>query len=236
MKPFYVQPKLARVFFSLALLLFVSSITQAQNAANSRPTLDPISDHTTNFSKDVRYIEVTGITPGDEIDQQVSIDVSTEDKDLIESISADFVGNGKAFISYLLKEGAAGTATVKVVITDDAPVSASVSRSFHIIIDALNHEVVNESSIEEIHSLKAVPNPAVASTRLFFSTPGDEQRVVVDLFTLSGTKIKQLFTGSTLANRPYAVDVNSKNLANGVYIVRLTGQSYSSNLKLVVAK
>lgn len=238
MKLFYQKLKLAGISISLALILivFVSSTIQAQSASNARPTLDPINDHTTNFSKDVRYIELTGITPGGEDDQQVSIDVITEDKDLIESIGADLVDNGKAFISYLLKEGAAGTATVKVVITDDGPTPSSVSRTFHIIIDALNKELVAESSLEEIHSLKAVPNPAVASTRLFFSTPNDEQRVVVELFTLSGTKVRQLFTGSTLANRPYAVDVNSKNLASGVYIVKLTGQLHTSNLKLVVSK
>ena len=56
------------------------------------------------------------------------------------------------------------------------------------------------------------------------------------MYTESGTKIKQLFMGSTLAHESYSVDVNSRNLAGGVYIVRLTGQSHTANLKLVVAK
>jgi hypothetical protein len=59
---------------------------------------------------------------------------------------------------------------------------------------------------------------------------------VVDIYTLSGAKIKQLFIGRTLAFQSYYVDVNSRNLATGVYIVRLTGQSHKANLKLVVAR
>lgn len=224
---------------ALGLTIFLSCSIQAQvNVSNSRPTLDPITDCTTGFSTDIRYIELNGITPGEETDQQVSIVVSTEDTDLVESIGADLVDNGKGFINYQLKEGAAGTATVKVVVTDNSTTPSSFTRTFHITIEALNRELTTKSSLEEeaSHNLKAIPNPALVSTRIFFSTPHDEERVAVDLYTLSGVKIKQLFTGSTQAHRSYYVDVNSKNLATGVYIVRLTGQSHTSNLKLVVAK
>lgn len=224
---------------ALGLTIFLSCSIQAQvNVSNSRPTLDPIADCTTSFSTDIRYIELNGITPGKETDQQVSIVVSTEDTDLVESIGADLVDNGKAFINYQLKEGAAGTATVKVVVTDNSTTPSSFTRTFHITIETLNRELTTKSSLEEEANphLKAIPNPALVSTRIFFSTPHDEERVAVDLYTLSGAKIKQLFTGSTLAHRSYYVDVNSKNLATGVYIVRLIGQSHTSNLKLVVAK
>lgn len=221
----------------LGVTVFLSRPIQAQdNVPNTRPTLDRISDYITSFSTDVRYVELTGITPGKEIDQQVTIDVSTEDKDLIESIGADLVDNGKAFINYQLKQGAVGTATVKVVVTDNGPTPSKVTRTFHIIVEALNRELAIKPEEEFNNHLKAIPNPVVASTRIFFSTPNDNERIVIDLYSSSGTKLKQLFTGNTLAHRPYYVDFNSKNLANGVYIVRLTGQSYTSNLKLVVAK
>jgi hypothetical protein len=241
MKPFFYPLKWNGISRSLALGLsiFLSCSIQAQvNVPNSRPTLDPIPDHTTSVSTDVRYIDLNGITPGEETDQQVSIDVSTEDKDLVESIGVDFVDNGKAVINYLLKAGAAGTATVKVVVKDNGATPSSFTRTFHIIIEALNRDLPTKSLLEETvhHHLKAVPNPALVSSRVFFSTPNDEQSVVVDLYTLSGSKVKQLFTGSTLAGQPYYVDVNSRNLAAGVYIVRLTGQSHTSNLRLVVAK
>lgn len=232
----YLKPGGISISLALGLTLFFSPAEAQNNASNTRPTLDRISDYTTGFSKDVRYIELTGITPGDEIDQQVTIDVSTEDKDLIESIGADLVDNGKAFINYQLRPGAVGTATVKVVITDNGPTPSQVTRTFHIIIEGLTHEVDVKPEQAFDDQLKAVPNPVVASTRIFFSTPSDNERVSVDLYSTSGIKLKQLFTGNTLANRPYYVDFNSKSLANGVYIVRLTGQSYTSNLKLVVTK
>ena len=229
--------------YPLFLLLFTSlsysySSSAQSNIPNARPTLDVIADQTTSFTKDMRFVELSGITPGDEPDQQVTIDVTTEDKDLIESIGADLMDNGKAFINYQLKEGAVGTATVKVVVTDNGSIPASYSRTFHIIIEGLNRELETKSLLEPeaVHSLKAVPNPALITSRIFFSTPQDEENVTVDLYTLSGAKVKQLFTGNTVENRSNYVDVNIKSLASGVYIVRLTGQSHTSNIKLVVAK
>jgi hypothetical protein len=224
---------------ALALGLFLSRPIQAQvSVSNSSPTLDAIADDTISFSPDIRYIELNGITPGEESDQQVSIVVSTQDSNMVRSIGADLVDNGKAFINYQLNEGATGTATVKVVVTDNGTIPSSFTRIFRITVEGLNHEIITEPPLEEeaATQLKAVPNPALASTRISFSTPQDEEHAVVDLYTLSGVKIQQLFTGSTLAQRPYYVDVSVKHLATGIYIVRLAGRSQTSNLKLAVAK
>ena len=229
------------IFMSISLVfsLFLSYSTQAQdNVRNSRPTLDQIPDYSTRFSTDLRFIELKGITAGEETDQEVDIAVSTGDKDLIESIEADLVGNGKAFVYYRLVEGATGTATIKVVITDNGETPSSISRTFHITSEGLNREISPKPLLQETnnHHLKAFPNPAVLLTRVYFSTPTDVQRVAVDMYTQSGVKIKQLFTGSTLARKTYSVDVDSRSLATGVYIVRLTGQTEEVNLKLVVAR
>jgi hypothetical protein len=224
---------------SLVFSLFFSYSIQAQdNVHNSQPTLDQIPDYSTRFSSDLHYIELDGITAGEETGQQVSIDVSTGDKNLIESIGADLVDNGKAFINYRLKEGATGTATVKVVVTDNGETPSSITRIFHITSEALNRDVPLKPLLQQEanHQLQAFPNPALLSTRIYFSTPHDEQRVTVDMYTLSGVKIKQLFAGSTLARESYYVDVNSRNLANGVYVVRLSGHSHTANIQLVVAK
>jgi hypothetical protein len=224
---------------SLLFSLFLSNSIQAQvNVRNSRPTLDRIPDYSTRFSTDLHFIEVNGITPGEETDQEVTIAVSTGDKDLIESIEADLVDNGKAYIYYRLKEGVTGTATVKVVVTDNGETPASVSRTFRIVSESLNREATTRPLLPAApnHHLKAFPNPAVRSTRVYFSTPNDEQQVALNLYTLSGVKIKQLFTGSTVARESYSIDVDSRNMATGVYIVRLTGQAHTVNLKLVVAR
>ena len=224
---------------SLVISLTLSYSSQAQdNVRNSRPTLDRIPDYSTRYSADLHFIELSGITAGDETDQEVSIAVSTGDIDLIESIEADLVDNGRAFIYYRLAEGAAGTATVKVVVSDNGAEQSSVTRTFHITCEGLNRDLPSKSILQEAnnHHLKAFPNPAALSTRIYFSTPNDEQRVAVDMYTLAGVKIKQLFTGSTSARQSYSVYVNSRSLATGVYIVRLTGQSHAANLRLVVVR
>jgi hypothetical protein len=238
---FYNPSTLKGISMSISLVfsLFLSDPIQAQdNVRNSRPTLDQIPDYSTRFSTDLHFIELNGITAGEETDQEVTIAVSTGDKDLIESIEADLLDNGKAFIYYRLKEGTTGTATVKVVVTDNGETPSSISRTFRIISESLNRELLTKPLLQEAHNhhLKAFPNPTALSTRVYFSTPNDEQRVAVDMYTLSGVKIKQLFTGSTLARESYSVDVDSRKLATGVYVVRLTGQSHTVNLKLVVAR
>ena len=239
MELFYNPSAWKGIFMSVLLSLTLFSYSQAQQLVNNtRPTLDRIPDYSTRFSTDLHFIELNGITAGDEIDQEVSIEVSTEDNDLIETIGADIVDNGKAFISYRLKEGAAGTATVTVIVTDNGLTPASITRIFRITSEALNRELAEKTLSTESgnNHLKAFPNPALLSTRVYFSTPHDEQRVALDLYTLSGAKIKQLFTGKTRAHESYYVDINSKNLATGVYIVRLIGQSHTANLKLVLAR
>ncbi|HUQ64897.1 MAG TPA: T9SS type A sorting domain-containing protein [Flavitalea sp.] len=223
----------------LVFSLFLSYSIQAQdNIRNSRPTLNRIPDYSTRFSTDLHFIELNGISAGEETEQQVTIAVTTRDKDLIESVEADVVDNGKAFIYYRLKEGTTGTATVKVVVTDNGETPSSISQTFHITSEALNRELPTIPLLQEAnnHHLKAFPNPAVRSTRIYFSTPEDVPNAAVDMYTLSGIKIKQLFTGSTLGRESYYVDVDSRNLATGVYIVRLTGPSHAANLKLVVAR
>ena len=219
-------------------MLFPCSI-QAQRhvVGNTRPTLDRISNYSTRFSTDLHFIELSGITAGDETDQTVTIEASTGDRDLIESISADLVDNSKAFIRYRLKEGAAGTATVKVVVTDNGETPASITRTFRITAEPLNRDLPAKSLQQATNDhLKAFPNPAFKTTRVYFSTPHDQQRVALDLYTLSGAKIRQLFAGSMLARESYYVDVNSRNLAAGIYMIRLTGESHTANLKLVVAR
>ena len=225
----------AFLVFSLA---FCYSTKAQDRARNSRPTLDRIPDYSTRFSKDLHFIEINGVTAGDETDQEVTITVSTGDIDLIESIEADLVDNGKGFIYYRLKQDACGTATVKVVITDNGEVPSSVSQTFHITAEGLNRDLTMKPLFQVAHNhhLKAFPNPVALSTRVYFSTANDQQQVAVNMYSLSGTKIRQLFAGSTLARETYSVDVDSRNLATGVYIVRLSGQSHTSNLKLVVAR
>ena len=125
-----------------------------------------------------------------------------------------------------------------MVVTDNGVKPSSTTRTFRITSEALNREVATKPLLQEAanHNLKAFPNPALLSTRIYFSTPHDEQRVTVDMYTLSGVKIRQLFTGSTVARASYYVDVNSRNLATGVYVVQLAGQSHSANLRLAVIK
>ena len=217
--------------------LFSCSIQAQQHVQNSKPTLDRIADYSTRFSTDLHFIELSGITAGEETDQEVTIEVSTGDENLIESIGADLVDNGKAFINYRLKEGATGTALIKVVVTDNGEVPSSVTRTFRITAEPLNRDLPAKPLQEGANDhLKASPNPAFKTTRVYFSTPHDQQRVALDLYTLSGAKIRQLFTGSTIAREPNYVDVNSSDLAAGVYMIRLTGESHTANLRLVVAK
>src|SRR5690349_5772145 len=97
----YTPPSWKSISMSISLVfcLFISYSIQAQER-NTKPTLDKIDDYSTRFSTGLHFIDLTGISAGDETEQEVTVDVSTGDEDLIESLEADVLANGKGVIYY----------------------------------------------------------------------------------------------------------------------------------------
>lgn len=226
-------------------ILCLSITSYGQNAAvNSTPTLHPIEDLTVRSTGDTRFIALTGITAGDELEQVTNISVSCTNSELIALLEADQTSNGQAFIRYRLKPGATGSANIRVLVTDNGTPAAETSRIFHLTVESaaiyspppVKMIPAATLSPDKSITLKAYPNPFPSNATVSFSTPMDEQHVSLDIYHLSGVKVQRLYSGNTTAAQKYAVSVNRANLSPGIYILRLTTSRQTEQLKLVVAQ
>lgn len=230
---------------ALPAILSLSATAYGQNAVvNSSPTLHPIEDMTVKSTDDTRFIALTGITAGDELEQFTNISVSSTNSELITLLEADQTSNGQAFIRYRLNPGVTGSANIRVLITDNGTPVAEISRVFNLTVKSaaiyspppVKGMPATPLRSEESVMLKAYPNPFPSNATVSFSTPVDEQHVSVDIYHFSGVKVQRLYSGSTAATQKYIIPVNRANLSPGIYILKLTTSRQTEQLKLVVAQ
>lgn len=225
----------------LCLTLFLFLITSAQEKKiNSTPTLHPIEDLTVKANGDSRFIALSGITAGVETYQTTTISANTSNHHLIEAMNVEQTSNGQAYIQYRLQRGATGTATITVIVKDNGLPSAETTRSFVLRVESSHSDIEKQSSLpiattpNSHSSLKAYPNPLITNALITFSTPSDEQRTSVDLYTITGTKIRSLFNAQTNANQIYYVPIKRDNIPGGIYLIRLTNSQQTRFLKLII--
>lgn len=120
----------------------VSVITQGKNTA---PTLDAIANQDICTTDSTFTFDLTGITPGDEAWQVVTLAVTSSDPTLFDELSVTPVADGKAQLSYNAAKG--GTATITVRAQDNGGVfnggADTYTRTFTIVVNPL---VVNIAS------------------------------------------------------------------------------------------
>lgn len=91
--------------------------------------------------------------------------------------------------------------------------------------------IVNCSGAE----LSSSPNPTSGVSTATFKNP-DEGHATLEIFDMSGRKIKQLFGQNTSPDITYSVDFDGSDLPNGVYLYRLTTASEVVTEKLLISK
>jgi hypothetical protein len=132
------------------------------------------------------------------------------------------IGSGTAdSCSILIQLTGSPTHSGAYVIVDDLSIGACVNA-----VDEISHDVTLEPSY---------PNPASTICNIIYSIPS-EGTVNVNLYDISGRKVMNLLNDTKQTDGRYKIPVDVTNLANGVYIYKVTvnGQSYSQ--KLTVAK
>jgi hypothetical protein len=77
---------------------------------------------------------------------------------------------------------------------------------------------------EEPIDVRNYPNPFSGSTAISFIVP-DDDHVVLNVYDIKGTLIKELFNADTKAGVQYKVDFDGTTLPPGIYIYKLTTNS-----------
>ncbi|KHJ37007.1 hypothetical protein PBAC_27830 [Pedobacter glucosidilyticus] len=108
---------------------------------NEQPTLNAISNTAICYTTNAQKIVLGGITAGAETSQTVTTTVSSSNSAMFNTLSVGSLSNGNADLNYTLANGATGTATITVTVTDNGGILNggvnSISRTFTITVNAL---------------------------------------------------------------------------------------------------
>jgi len=217
----------------LAYLMFVPK-SYAQDPA--KLNFDKVEDVITVVNGEPFAIHVTGINYGNSPATALPIDVRHNNPELIDKFEINGTSNGNAFIQYSLKENATGSAifTVEIAAKNAANRTTTFNRSFTVTVNSIVVETVNlKEKINGIR-LQSYPNPLSDEGFIVFSTPRDEH-IDIQLFDVNGRKVKQLFTGNTIANRVYQLELLKGQLNAGIYFLQLNTPNSKKNVKLAVS-
>jgi hypothetical protein len=78
------------------------------------------------------------------------------------------------------------------------------------------------------------PNPTADISQLSFEVT-EVLRLRVDLYTMSGLHVNELFDGMATTDVVYQLPIDVANLAAGMYQIRLSGDSFGIVRKLLVS-
>ncbi|MFL0778253.1 MAG: T9SS type A sorting domain-containing protein, partial [Prochlorococcus sp.] len=97
--------------------------------------------------------------------------------------------------------------------------------------DGSNGGLVTLKDLIVIESL--MPNPTSDNSTLVFET-GEDISVNIDLMTMSGSLVQDLFQGNVFSNTPMTLEISTGNLDAGMYQVRLNSRDFVVTKKLLV--
>ena len=86
------------------------------------------------------------------------------------------------------------------------------------------------------HRISApAPNPA-SSGSTFDLTVAKSQTATAELYNLIGQRVATLFAGALAAETPQTIAVDGSTLPAGVYVVRVTGETFAGSVRLTLTK
>ncbi|MGB1572885.1 MAG: T9SS type A sorting domain-containing protein [Flavobacteriales bacterium] len=87
---------------------------------------------------------------------------------------------------------------------------------------------------EPIRITGLAPNPTNDVSQLGFVV-SENMRLRVDLYTMSGNLVQELYEGNAVTGVQYVMDIDADALSDGMYQVRISSNSYLAVKKLLVA-
>ncbi|MEJ7778416.1 MAG: family 10 glycosylhydrolase [Daejeonella sp.] len=95
--------------------------------------------------------------------------------------------------------------------------------------------IIEEEGAEqaEVSVLRAYPNPFTSQLKLTFTLANDQERVILEIFDLSGNRLRQVYTGKAKANKAYDFHVDVSNFQGQFFNARLVADGKVYNFRLV---
>ncbi|MCX6351601.1 MAG: Omp28-related outer membrane protein [Bacteroidetes bacterium] len=103
-------------------------------------------------------------------------------------------------------------------------------------IDQINlDEASSIANANNDYKFEMYPNPAIGQTAVNFNVKGNKA-VTLEVYNMMGQKVATIADGKTLTEGNYNLDVNTSNLAQGMYMVTLKVGDQVANQRLSVIK
>ncbi|WP_449436701.1 YDG domain-containing protein, partial [Pedobacter steynii] len=189
---------------------------------NEIPTLSAIEDQSVCYTTSVQNIPLTGISAGPETAQKTTLTTTSSNPDLFQTIAATGTGaNGN--ISYRIKNGAIGTATITITVKDNGGTTNggvdTYSRTFVLTVNPLPVVTISADKGNVIGNRTEVSK---GETILLTATGGSSYSWAADGSILSGQHT------ATLTVRPretttYTVTITNANgcTQSGAFTVKV---------------
>ncbi|RZM10051.1 MAG: T9SS type B sorting domain-containing protein, partial [Pedobacter sp.] len=121
---------------------------------NEIPTLDAINVQPICYTSAQQTVNLTGITAGPETTQTIILGVNSNNPALFSNLTVTGIGSTTGVLSYQVANGASGTATVTVTVTDNGGTDNggvdAYSRTFDITVNALPVIAISSSKVNSI--------------------------------------------------------------------------------------
>lgn len=110
-------------------LFYSNTVDATTTGKNEPPTLDPVNAINT-CNTNLQSFELTGITPGPEGVQSVTLSVTSDNNSIFDELAVGEVSDGKAVLTYKVKSDLTGSAIVTVTVRDNGGVNNGGSDTF----------------------------------------------------------------------------------------------------------
>jgi uncharacterized repeat protein (TIGR03803 family) len=94
---------------------------------------------------------------------------------------------------------------------------------------------VTQSNLTSI-SLMAYPNPFGKHATVIIRTNVNEQKVILDVYDLKGSRVKRLYEGRADENQALKLEFDGSELSPGIYLLRLSTSKKMENFKIMMTE
>lgn len=205
------------------IILPPSSLTTlVGDNSNPAPSVDPISNMMIEKNSGSHTIQLSGISDGEGLSQNISIVASSSNKALIADPQVSYVnGQATATLTYTPTANMIGSAGITLTLTDNG-IPAGIGTM---------HFTITVNSPTDVHSLDEgklllYPNPASNILNLKFD------KCPESMLTITNGTGSVLYTRDVSELAEYKLDV--QKFAKGIYLVTLTNSKEKHFAKFVV--
>jgi hypothetical protein len=92
-----------------------------------------------------------------------------------------------------------------------------------------------EVQLAEAYAVTAYPNPFRGQARVEVAVR-EAQQVTVEVYDVLGRRVARLFDGAVAASQTEALAFSASGLGSGLYVVRVTGETFRATRRLTLVR